>query len=262
MRFRVVQKKIIFFILILIVVGIIPQSFAHTAKIAGDFKIDVGWNKEPPIENEQNAIEIIITLASSYDKQRFDKATVFPAGDIESKAKLNDVSGLAEKLEVDVKLGDSKESITLFEDSEIPGLYHGKYTPNDSGKPNIHIFGQIGNIEFEATFHPEKVESNSHQVDEAPKSEFSVVIPSWIKTNAGWWADGQIDDNTFIQGIQFLIQQEIIEISQKQQKQEPESNGIPDWIKNNAGWWSQDLISDDDFLKGIQYLVEQGIIKV
>ena len=25
-------------------------------------------------------------------------------------------------------------------------------------------------------------------------------IPPWIKTNAGWWADGSIDDNSFIQG--------------------------------------------------------------
>ena len=31
------------------------------------------------------------------------------------------------------------------------------------------------------------------------------LIPSWVKNNAGWWADGTIDDNSFIQGIQFLI---------------------------------------------------------
>ena len=24
-----------------------------------------------------------------------------------------------------------------------------------------------------------------------------IGIPDWIKTNAGWWADGQIDDKTF-----------------------------------------------------------------
>jgi hypothetical protein len=31
------------------------------------------------------------------------------------------------------------------------------------------------------------------------------LIPSWVKSNAGWWADGTIDDDSFIQGIQFLI---------------------------------------------------------
>jgi hypothetical protein len=35
-------------------------------------------------------------------------------------------------------------------------------------------------------------------------------IPSWIKNNAGWWADGKIDDNSFVQGIQFLVKSGII----------------------------------------------------
>ncbi|MCI4432754.1 MAG: peptidase, partial [Nitrosopumilus sp.] len=35
-------------------------------------------------------------------------------------------------------------------------------------------------------------------------------IPSWIKNNAGWWADGSIDDNSFISGIEFLVKQGII----------------------------------------------------
>ena len=38
-------------------------------------------------------------------------------------------------------------------------------------------------------------------------------IPAWIKNNAGWWADGSIDDNSFVQGIQFLIKQGIMKIS-------------------------------------------------
>ncbi len=30
-------------------------------------------------------------------------------------------------------------------------------------------------------------------------------IPSWIKNNAGWWAEGTIDDDSFVQGIQYLF---------------------------------------------------------
>ena len=30
-------------------------------------------------------------------------------------------------------------------------------------------------------------------------------IPEWVKTNAGWWSDDQIDDKTFATGIEFLI---------------------------------------------------------
>ena len=38
-------------------------------------------------------------------------------------------------------------------------------------------------------------------------------IPTWIKNNAGWWADGQIDDGSFVQGIQFLIKEGIMKIT-------------------------------------------------
>ena len=38
-------------------------------------------------------------------------------------------------------------------------------------------------------------------------------IPDWIKNNAGWWADGQIDDNSFVSGLQWLISNGIMKIS-------------------------------------------------
>ena len=38
-------------------------------------------------------------------------------------------------------------------------------------------------------------------------------IPVWIKNNAKWWADGSIDDNSFVQGIQFLIKSGIMKIT-------------------------------------------------
>jgi len=38
-----------------------------------------------------------------------------------------------------------------------------------------------------------------------PVSSVQDLIPSWIKNNAGWWADDKIDDFTFAQGIGFLI---------------------------------------------------------
>ncbi len=40
-------------------------------------------------------------------------------------------------------------------------------------------------------------------------------IPSWIKNNADWWSNGQIDDNSFIQGIQYLIKEGILKVSEK-----------------------------------------------
>lgn len=92
--------------------------------------------------------------------------------------------------------------------------------------------------------------------------ENKITIPAWVMNNAGWWAKGQIEDTEFIQGIQYLIKQNIIHISQTSQETDTSSSEIPSWIKSNAEWWAQELISDDDFVKGIQYLVENGIIKL
>ena len=39
------------------------------------------------------------------------------------------------------------------------------------------------------------------------------VIPSWLKNNAAWWADGQIDDSFFVSGLQWLISNGIMSIS-------------------------------------------------
>ncbi len=126
---------------------------------------------------------------------------------------------------------------------------------------------------FEVTlFHKakwtKKVEPFFITFDMYPKIELvadekskAIPIPSWIKNNAEWWAAGQIDDESFVQGIQYLIKEEIIRIP------ETESNNssggeIPKWIKNNAGWWADGSIDDESFVQGIQYLVEQGIIQI
>lgn len=106
-----------------------------------------------------------------------------------------------------------------------------------------------------------KTNENS-ATDNSSNTSTGQKIPDWIKNNAGWWAKNQIDDATFISGIQFLIKQGIISVSSSSVNSNDAVQGIPPWIKNNADWWSQGLISNDDFLKGIEFLVSNGIIVV
>jgi len=99
-----------------------------------------------------------------------------------------------------------------------------------------------------------------------PVSLAQDAIPSWIKNNAGWWADDKIDDFTFAQGVGFLIKSKIIEIHDLPTTSDGEISiendiSIPSWIKNNAEWWADDSISDSDFLHGIKFLVETNIIQ-
>lgn len=105
-------------------------------------------------------------------------------------------------------------------------------------------------------------------------------VPSWIKQNAGWWAEDQISEAEFLTGIAYLISTGAITIPVDETNNDSNTteeaaaadaanttdaateDTVPAWIKQNAGWWSKDLISDDDFLNGIQYMIQVGLITV
>jgi hypothetical protein len=92
-------------------------------------------------------------------------------------------------------------------------------------------------------------------------------IPDWVKNVAGWWANGEISENIFLTGIEYLINNNIISIpfmpcSGKTENQTifSPANLVPDWVKNNAGWWATDQIEGTDFINGIEYLINKQII--
>ncbi len=92
-------------------------------------------------------------------------------------------------------------------------------------------------------------------------AQASSSIPDWIKNNAGWWADGIIDNNSFVSGIEWLVSNDIIEIPATAVSGTAES-AIPGWVKNTASWWAGNQISDDDFVNAIQHLIKVGIMTV
>jgi len=98
-------------------------------------------------------------------------------------------------------------------------------------------------------------------VDRITTAENQYFIPNWVKNNAGWWADGQIPDSAFVQGIQFLIKEGIIVVPATENETQDGSN-IPEWIKTNAGWWAEGQIDDRTFANGIEFLINVGIIVV
>ena len=87
------------------------------------------------------------------------------------------------------------------------------------------------------------------------------AVPNWVKDVAGFWYAGDIDDTSFLQGIQYLIQNDVIVVPVTES--ESEGGGtVPAWVKNNAGWWSQGAITDADFVNGIQFLIKDGLIQI
>ena len=104
--------------------------------------------------------------------------------------------------------------------------------------------------------------STTSSFNPIPSAEQSVNIPDWVKNNAKWWSNGEIDDNTFASGIEFMIKQGIISVPTITSGAQNDNATIPDWVRNNAAWWADGQIDDNTFASGIQFLVKEGIISV
>lgn len=86
-------------------------------------------------------------------------------------------------------------------------------------------------------------------------------IPQWTKHIAQWWANGQIGDDDYLKGMEYLINHGMMKIPTTQPASSMQQ-GIPDWIKQNAKLWSSSQLKDSDYIKGIQYLVANNMIHV
>ena len=114
----------------------------------------------------------------------------------------------------------------------------------------FHTFTTSGVFSYYCTLHPWMI----------GLIDVQNPLPSWIKNNAGWWADGTLDDESFITGLEYLIENNILIVSS--QSSNSIENSIPSWIKNNAGWWADGTLDDESFLMGIEWLVSSGIIHI
>ena len=86
-------------------------------------------------------------------------------------------------------------------------------------------------------------------------------VPDWVKNNAGWWAEGQIDDTAFVSGVQYMIEQGIISVPSTT-RSSGDTDTIPIWVKNKAGCWADGTLTENDFVNALQYLIKMGIMKV
>ena len=85
------------------------------------------------------------------------------------------------------------------------------------------------------------------------------LVPEWIKNNVKWWVENKINDETFFDGLEFLIQNDVLKIQCTSMIST--ASQIPGWVTNNIKWWSVDVSSEYDFVISIEYLINHGIIK-
>jgi len=141
-------------------------------------------------------------------------------------------------------LGEYQESMAYFEKAS-------KEKPNSVVINNYKEF--INKVILKYPYTPTQKPNETQQ---------NTSIPEWIKNTAKWWSLTQISDQDFAKGLEYLVQQGIIQVPENQSSEGDSESELPSWLRKNAGWWSQGLLSDDEFFKSIQWLINSGFITV
>ncbi|MDC0211851.1 tetratricopeptide repeat protein [Candidatus Nitrosopelagicus sp.] len=84
-----------------------------------------------------------------------------------------------------------------------------------------------------------------------------VPLPGWIKSNAGWWINGQSTDQSLLDAFEYMQNKGLIGSYEFSNYSQPH---IPNWLVDIVTWWFDEKLSDEEFLKTIDYLLKQGII--
>ncbi|MEM7110911.1 MAG: FixH family protein [Chloroflexota bacterium] len=126
---------------------LLPQSvFAHTRAEVGPYVVIVGWESEPVIVGERNAL-------------------IFDIHDADQEP----VTGVDATLDIEVLYGGQtfRSNITA---TEKPGYYTAEIFPTVRGQYSVHLFGTIEDEDVDVVVDPEEVLS-------AARLQFPEVAP-------------------------------------------------------------------------------------
>ena len=135
-------------------------------------------------------------------------------GQCESKILLTDVSVVG--FNMNSTAGSGVETIVLTSSSSSVKEETGTTVIPGWIKNNAKWFadGSIGQSDFTKGIEY-MIKTGIMKVPNLPPSASGVAetkVPDWIKNNAKWWADGQITDQDFVKGIQYLVENGIIKV--------------------------------------------------
>jgi len=86
-----------------------------------------------------------------------------------------------------------------------------------------------------------------------------ILIPDWVRINASWWANDLAGEEVFIRGLEFMVKENTLRVSESQDKN---MQTVPEWFKNTANWWADDKIDNRTFVYSLQNLIDREIIRV
>jgi len=130
------------FIVLLFVIGMIAPSFAHTTVEVEQYKIEVGWAIEPPIEGIRNDLVFKITEPG------------------ETEGSYKGVTSVFKNLDATVMYGGASKKIEIDSDPR-PGYYFSPLIPTKTGSYMMDLKGDIRGTTVDVQIPVEDVESTS-----------------------------------------------------------------------------------------------------
>ena len=130
------------FIALLISVGMLTPSFAHTTVEVEQYKIEAGWGIEPPVVGIRNDIVFKITESG------------------ETEGTYRGITSAFQNLEATVMYGGASKNMDINSDPK-PGYYFSSIIPTKTGSYLVDLQGEIRGVIVDIQIPIEDVESTS-----------------------------------------------------------------------------------------------------
>jgi hypothetical protein len=141
--YMIVVKIAIFgFIVLLISVGMLTPSFAHTTVEVEQYKIEAGWGIEPPVVGIRNDVVFKITESG------------------ETEGTYRGITSAFQNLEATVMYGGASKNIDINSDPK-QGYYFSPIIPTKTGSYLVDLQGEIRGVVVDIQIPIEDVESTS-----------------------------------------------------------------------------------------------------
>ena len=141
--YMIVVKIVIFGLMALLVsVGMLTPSYAHTTVEVEQYKIEAGWGIEPPVVGIRNDIVFKITESG------------------ETEGTYRGITSAFQSLEATVMYGGASKNIDISGDPK-PGYYFSSIIPTKTGSYLMDLQGEIRGVVVNVQIPIEDVESTS-----------------------------------------------------------------------------------------------------
>lgn len=174
------------FLAVMIMSMSLGTAYAHKMDVVGDYKVEIGWDQEPPIQGIKNALTFVVTPATEMDRQMAEAMDMVMGeegnmGQNETMASDQNmgqnetmtsdqnmgheddhdlgggISGLEDTVKITITLGDQTTTLNLAP-TDLEGIYLGEFVAESSGYPVAHISGMIKDTKIDLDMHPDQVE--------------------------------------------------------------------------------------------------------